>query len=138
MSRITARSRAVLTLLFLFAVTRPHHRCLVANMALDPLASVGGMLTILDVLARGADCTNVHLARLIAGVKKAVSMLTTYPLPAEVQMFSAMKCLRPTRIAVRHANVKLVFVQSRGRSLRAVALAVGQWSSSMATSLFCR
>ena len=71
MSRITARSRAVLTLLFLFAVTTPHQRCLVANMALDPLASVGGMLTILGVLARGADCTNVHLARLIAGAKKA-------------------------------------------------------------------
>ena len=29
------------------------------------------VLTILGVLARGADCTNVHLARLIAGVKKA-------------------------------------------------------------------
>ena len=71
MSRITARSRAVLTFLFLFAVTTPHHRCLVANMVLDPLASVGGMLTILGVLARGADCTDVHLARLIAGVKKA-------------------------------------------------------------------
>ena len=49
----------------------PHHRCLIANMALDPLASVGGMLTILDVLARRADCCNAHLAHPIAGVKKA-------------------------------------------------------------------
>ena len=138
MSRITARSRAVLTLLFLFAVTTPHQRCLVANMALDPLASVGGMLTILGVLARGADCTDVHLARLIAGHRKPVSMFTTYLLPVEVQMSPIMKCLRETRIAVGRANVQLVFVQSRGRYLPAIAFAATRWSSSMATNLFWR
>ena len=63
MSRTTARSLEVLTLLFLFAVTIPHHRCSVANMAWDPFASVGRMQTIWAVLARGANCTNVHLAR---------------------------------------------------------------------------
>ena len=57
--------------LFSFVVTTPHHRCSVANMAWDPLASVGRVLTILKILARGANCTDVHLARLIAGVQKA-------------------------------------------------------------------
>ena len=69
LSRITARSREVLT----FAATTLLHRCLVAKMAWDPLVSVGRLLTILGVLARGANCTNVHLARLIAGVQKAGS-----------------------------------------------------------------
>ena len=57
-------------------------------------------------------------------------------LPAEVQMDSAMRCVRPARIAVEQANGYHVFAQSHLRSLRAVALAVGQWSSSMITSLF--
>ena len=71
MSRTTARSREVLIVLFSFVVTTPHHRCSVANMAWDPLASVGRMLTIgLEFWLRGANCTNVHLARLIA-VQKA-------------------------------------------------------------------
>ena len=39
-------------------------------MAWDPLASVGRMLTIWEVLARGSDCTNGHQARPIAGVQK--------------------------------------------------------------------
>ena len=62
--------------------------------------------------------------------RKRVSMFTTYPLPAEVLMFSV-------RIAVERANRCHVLVQSHGRSLRAVAFAVGRWSSSMVTSL-CR
>ena len=51
-------------------VTSPHHRCSVANMAWDPLASVGRMRTIFWILVRGANCTSVHLARSIAGVQK--------------------------------------------------------------------
>ena len=71
MSRTTVRPRGLLILLFLSAVTTPHHRCSVANMAWDRLVSAGRMLTILGFLARGANCTNVHLARLTAGVKRA-------------------------------------------------------------------
>ena len=67
---LSARSREVLTLLSSFVDTTPLHSCSVANMAWDPLASVGRMLTIW-ALARGADCTNVHLARLVEGVQKA-------------------------------------------------------------------
>ena len=50
-------------------------------------------------------------------------------------MFSVMRCHQPTRVAVEWANVLLVLVQSRGRSLRAIALAAWRWSSSMDTSL---
>ena len=64
-SRTTVRSLEVL-ILFLFDVTTPHHSCSVANMACDRLVSVGRMLTLLVVLARGATCT-----RLIAGAKEA-------------------------------------------------------------------
>ena len=39
-------------------------------MAWDPLASVGRVLTIVGSV-RGGNCTDVHLARLIAGVQKA-------------------------------------------------------------------
>ena len=45
--RSTARSREVLILLFSFVATTQHHRCSVANMARDSLASAGRMLTIL-------------------------------------------------------------------------------------------
>ena len=47
MSRITARQREVLTAFFSYVVTTPHHRCSAANMAWDPMASFGRMLTIL-------------------------------------------------------------------------------------------
>ena len=134
-SQIISLSRRVPILLFV--VTIPLHRCSVANVAWDPLASVGRMLTIFGVLARGADCTNFHLARLIAVVQIPASMFTTQP-PAKVQMCLAMKCLRPTRIVVGRAIGYHVFAQSHGRSLRAVALAVGHWSSSMVTSLSWR
>ena len=50
-------------------------------------------------------------------------MFTTYLWPAEVQTFSVKRCHQPTRIAVERAHGYHVFVQSRGRSLRAVALA---------------
>ena len=66
MSRTTVLPLEVLILFFLLVVTNPHRGCSVANMAWDRLVSVGRMLTILGVLARGENCTNVHLARLIA------------------------------------------------------------------------
>ena len=42
-----SRSRGVLHLVFFYAVTTPHHRCLVGDMARDRLVSAGRMLTIL-------------------------------------------------------------------------------------------
>ena len=70
--------------------------------------------------------------------RRQASMFTKYPLPAEVQMFSVVRCLRPARIVVEQANRHHVFAQSHVRSLRSVALAVGHWSSSMVTSLSWR
>ena len=64
LSRTTVRSLEVLTLL-LCIVTTPHRRCSVANTAWDPLASLRRVLA----LTRGANCTNVHLARLICRCK---------------------------------------------------------------------
>ena len=90
------------------------------------IRSIGFRLLCADnfgVLARGANCSNVHLARLIAGV------------PADVQMFSVMKCHQPTRIAAERANGSHEFVQSLGRSVRAVASAVRRWGSSVVASL---
>ena len=60
------RSSGVLILLFSIVVTIALNRCSVAHMAWDPLAFVGRMLTIFGVLTRGANCNDVHLARLIA------------------------------------------------------------------------
>ena len=70
--------------------------------------------------------------------RKPVSTFSAYPLPAEVQIFSVIKCPQPTRNAVERANGYLAFVQSCGRSLRAVALAGGRWSSSTVTSISWR
>ena len=55
------------TRLFSSVVTRPHHPCSVASVASDSLASADNF----GDLARGSHCTNVHLARLMAGVQKA-------------------------------------------------------------------
>ena len=66
----TACSREVLILLSVSAAITLQHRCLVANMAWDPVASDGLVRTFLG-LACGEDCTNVHLARLIAGIQKS-------------------------------------------------------------------
>ena len=52
---------------FLFVVTTSHHRCSVANVACFRWSYADNF----GVLARGANCTNVHLACLIAGVQKA-------------------------------------------------------------------
>ena len=48
------------------------------------------------VLARGANCTSVHLAR-----PTAVSMFTTNLSASEVPMSSAMNCLQPARLFSR-------------------------------------
>ena len=61
MSRITARPREVLTLLFAFVVTTLLHRFSVANR------HAGFRWSYADnfgALARGADCIDVHIARL--------------------------------------------------------------------------
>ena len=70
--------------------------------------------------------------------REPVSMFTTYPLPAQVLIFSVMRCHQPTRVAVERASGEHEFAQLRGRSLRAVESAGGRWSSSMVTSLSWR
>ena len=69
--------------------------------------------------------------------RRQASMFTTYSLPPEVQMFSAVRCLRPPRVAVKTSK-RISRIRSVARSLRAVALAVGQGSSSTVTSLSWR
>ena len=71
-------------------------------------------------LARGANCTNVHLARLIAGVKKA-SLDVQRHIPCQRNCRCSRFWCVPTRIAVERSNEWHVFEQSRRRSLRAVA-----------------
>ena len=58
----------------------------------------------LVVLDRGANSTYVHLARLIAGYRKLVSVFTMWHTPAEVPMFSVMKCRRPSHIVVERGK----------------------------------
>ena len=103
------------------------HRCLAAYMARDRLISAGRMLTIFGVLARGANTTNVLLAPLIAGVQKTGLDVHDIPLASGSAGVLVLKCLQPTRIAVERANGYHVFVQSHGRSLRAIASAVGRF-----------
>ena len=125
MSRITARSRAVLTLLFSSVVTTPLHRCKAANMAWDPKASVGGMLTMLGfwLAAQTALTFILHVSMQVYG--EPASMFTKYSLPAVVPTFSVMKCLRPTHTAVGRENGYHVCAQSsHGRSL----CGARQWS----------
>ena len=81
MSRSTVRSREVRIPLFLFVVTTPHHRCSVANMAWDPLASVGRVPTILG-FSSVAQTATLHVSLQVC--RRLVSMFTAYPLPAEV------------------------------------------------------
>ena len=136
MSRVIARARDVVTLLLSFVVTSPLYRCLVANMALDRLASYGCMLTIVGFRLAAQTALTFILHVSLKVHREPASMFTPCPLPAEVQMSSVMKCFQPTRISVGRANEKVVFVQSRRQSLRAVALAAGRWSSSVVTNLF--
>ena len=53
----------------LFVVTAPLHHCLAVCMAWDPLGFHWSYAANFGVLGRGANCTKVHLARLIAGVQ---------------------------------------------------------------------
>ena len=86
------------------------------------------------VLTGGANCTNVHLARLIVCVKG--DGLDVH----DISLASGSADVLSDEVSPANAycsgtsNVKLVFVQSRGRSLRAAALAAGQWSSSLVMS----
>ena len=66
-SRTTARSWDVLMLLWSFVVASPHHRCSILTVAWDLVA----VDELFGRLALGENCTDVHLARLIAGVQKA-------------------------------------------------------------------
>ena len=101
------------------------------------LVSVGRMLTILGycLAAQAARTFILHVSLRVN--KESVSMFTTYPAPRRVPIFSIMKFLQTTRIAVERANGYHAFDHSRGRSLRAVALAGERRSSSMVTSLSC-
>ena len=107
-------------------------------MAWDPRASVGRMLAIFGFLfvAETAPTFTSHVS--LQAYREPVSMFTTQPMPAEMPTFSIMKCLRATRVVVGRATGYHAFAQPHGRSLRAVAVAVGQWSSSMVTSLSWR
>ena len=106
-------------------------------MAWDPLASVGRTLNILGFWL-GENCTNVHVARLSAGVHKAglhvhdkEIYIYIYHLQAVGQMLLTMKCLQPTRLAVTRASGD--HVQSHGRrriSGRAMELVNGHESFS--------
>ena len=68
-SRIVALSLEGLTVLCVSARTTPHHRCSDANTSW--VFSRWSDAHNYGVLDRGIDCTNVHFARLMAGVKGA-------------------------------------------------------------------
>ena len=87
------------------------------------------MRTIFEVLARGENCTNVHL--LIAGVQRAG--LDVH----DISRADVLGCeVSPANAHCSGTgNGYHVFAQSHGRSLHAVGLAGGRRSSSMVTSL---
>ena len=127
MSRTSVRSREVLILLSFFCRDHSTPPLLGSKRGMGSLgwsyADTNG------VLVRCANCTvSLQVYR------KLVSMCTTHPLSAEVQMFSVMRCHQPTRLAVERASGQHVFAQSRVRSLRVVASVGERWSSSMVTS----
>ena len=86
------------------------------------------------VLARGANCTKVHLARLIAGVQKAgrdvhdmfLASGSADVLGHEVSLASACS----------GARKRISHIRSVGRSLLVDASSGGRWISSMVTRLF--
>ena len=96
----------------LFAVTMLHHRCLLAIMSRDRLVSAGRLLTISEFWPAGRTAPALISRVSLQVQRRPVSIFTTNPLPAEVQMCSVMKCRQPTRIAVGRAHVQLVFAQS--------------------------
>ena len=65
-----ARSREVLILLFSFVVTTSTPPLLGSKLGLGSAGFRWSYADNFGVLARGANCTNVHLARFIAGVQK--------------------------------------------------------------------
>ena len=133
-SRTTARSRVVLILFILIDHSTPplfgSRHC---------MGSLGFRWSYADnfgVLTRGANATSVHRT---SHFKEGRSRCSRHiPSPAEGQMFSVIKCLQPTRVAVDLANGYHVFDQSRGPCLRVVASAGERWSSSMVTNLCWR
>ena len=136
-SRTTARSQELLILFLLCVVTAPHHRCSVANLACDPCGFRWSYADNFGVLARGANCTNVHLARLIAGVQKAgldVHDISLASGSADVLGYE----VSPAKRVLQWPSGEHALALSHGRSLRAVASAGGRWSSQMVTSLSWR
>ena len=90
------------------------------------------------ILPLGENCTDVHLARLNAVVQRAsldVLDISLARVSADVLGYEESQA---TRISVERASGDHAFAQSRERSLRPVAPAVGRWSSSMVTSLSWR
>ena len=67
--------------------------------------------------------------------KKLALMVTTYPVPVEVPMFSIMQFPQSTRTAVERANGHHAFNHSLGQPLHAVASAGGRWNLPTVTSL---
>ena len=87
---------------------------------------------IFGVLTRGADCTNVHLARLMVGVQKAgldVDDVSLASGSADALGFE----VSPEKFILQW-NMQTECTFSLSRSLPVVAFVVGQWSSSMVTS----
>ena len=66
-----------------FVVTTPLHRCSVANMAWDPLASVGRMLTFFGVWLAALTALTFILRVSFAGVQKARLDVHDISLPVE-------------------------------------------------------
>ena len=105
-----------------------------ANMAWDPLASIGRMLTIWGFwLAAQAALTFIsHVS--CAGVQNAgLDVHDISPCQRKCRCSRLMRCLQPTRIAVERARGYHVFVQSHGRCLCAVVISAAvdgarQWS----------
>ena len=134
MPQTTVLSLERLILLFLFVVSTPHHH----PGSKHGTGSLGFRWSYAENFGFLGQTAPTFVTRVSLQVyRKPITISTTNPLPAEFPMFSVMKCLQPTHIAER-ANGYHVFAQSNGRSLCAVALAVGPWSSSMITSLFWR
>ena len=92
MSRTIALSQVVPTLFFSFVVTTPHHCCSTANVAWDPLASVGRMLTIFGFWLAAETALAFILKVSLQVCRQPVSMFTTYLLPArDVRWLSHLK-----------------------------------------------
>ena len=140
MSRGTARSREVRTLFLSSDVIAPHHRCSVADMAWDPLASVGRMRTIFGfwLVVQTAPTFIPHVSLRV--YRKWVSMSTTYRVAsgsADVLGYE----MSPADAYCSGAGGKTDITYSLGGTdglVARVASTVERWSSSMVTILFWR